>query len=186
MGPMQFESNVRIHHRFRYVAQGALATVGITDTNCVSSQGAICTVAALTVTPWVLSTRIKRVDMWAAPAAQGQSATCSIEWFGFNNSPNIQESDTTLSVGKNAYLSSSPPDTSLASFWQKATGTQLFSLTCPSGTIIDIIYDSIIGDDETSDDINVAGAVVLGEIYYLALDHNNGDMLKPVSLTTTL
>jgi hypothetical protein len=182
-GPQQFESNVRFHHRFRYIAQGAVSE-NITDTQCVSTMGGVCTVNNTLITCWTQSFKVKRIEIWSAPASQGSTATCSVEWFGFGNSPNIEESDTSLSVSKNAYINSAPPPTSLAAFWQKATGTNLFKLTCPIGSIIDIVFDAILSDDEAVTTASVAAGIV-GTIYYLYLDNGGSDLIKPVSLVTT-
>jgi len=134
---------------------------------------------------WTQSFKIKRIEIWSAPASQGSNATCSVEWFGFGNSPNIEESDTTLSVTKNAYISCSPPKTSLAAFWQKATGTALFKLVCPVGSIIDLIVDTILTDDEAVTSASVVTGV-LGTVYYLYLDNVTGTLsLQPVSLVST-
>jgi hypothetical protein len=183
-GPMMFESNVRFHHRFRYTASTACVQEPITDTNCINTQGGICTVTNTELVPWVQSFKIKRIEVWASPASQGTNATVAVEWFGYGNSPNIEESNTTLSVSKNAYISCKPPQNSLAHFWQKNTGTQLFLITCPAHSIVDIVFDSIMNDDETNA-LVVIGTGVLGNTYYLALDHLTNNFLIPVSLVTT-
>jgi len=181
MGPQQFESNVRTQHKFRFIALGDVTGVGITDTNLVEIVGNIAT-STTELTCFNQSSKIKKIEVWSAPSTQGSNSTVSVEWFGFQNSPNVEHSDTTLSVTKNAYINSSPPPSSLAKFWQKATGNQVFVLTCPENSIVDITLQCILTDDESNTSIEVTGPATVGNTYYAYLDQNNGSMLKPVSL----
>lgn len=182
--PVQFESNIRTHHRYRFVATAG-ATVSITDTALLGAAGTMCTTVNAFVQSFFQSVRIKRVDVWSAPSAQGANSTCSVEWFGFGNSPNIENSDTSLSVAKNAHVSCKPPANSLAAFWQKATGTNLFTLTFGTNAIVDVILDLIQSDEETVPTAIVVATGVVGHVYYLALDNATGHNLVPVSLNTT-
>jgi hypothetical protein len=184
--PPQFESNVKSHHRFRFVASAAESSFAITDTAVLGAMGSMGTATNSAVTVLFRSFKIKRLEMWSAPPSQGSSATCSVEWFGFGNSPSVEHSDTTLSVAKNAHISVKPPSQSLASFWQKSTSTNLFVLNFTAGTIIDIIVDLILNDDEAAAQTVAVTTAVVGTIYYLALDQALGShILVPVSLTTT-
>lgn len=185
--PPQFESNVRSRHKYRFTMTAAASTT-FTDSSFNNCLGGVCTVVNTTVTSFVQSFIIKRIDLWAAPAAQGNNATCSVEWFGFGNSPNIEHSDTTLSVARNAHVSSVPPAQSLAAFWQKPTGTNLCIISGGAGTIVDVTLDLMLTDDEqTAVNRQVAVATgVLGTVYYLALDQVLGTHnFVPVSMVTT-
>jgi hypothetical protein len=182
--PQQLSSNVRIKHRFRFIATSAVNTT-FTDTQILGCTGGICTVTNSTVTLWTQSFKIRRLEVWSAPSAQGQGSTCSVEWFGAANSPNIEYSDTTLSVSKNAHICTSPPDRSLASFWQKSTSTALFTIVAPASSIIDIALDFILGDDDTTPYSASVTTGVLGQEYYLHLDGPSIHNCVPVSLTTT-
>jgi hypothetical protein len=124
--------------------------------------------------------------MWCPVSAVGSTATCSVNWFSSNQSPNIEHSDTSVSSAFPAHLKSTPPPMSLASFWASViSGANLFTLVCPTGTIIDLVVDAILKDDEASSDtINVATAVI-GTMYYLSLDGPASNLLVPVSLVTT-
>jgi hypothetical protein len=184
--PPQFESNVRSHHRFRFVASAAESNFAITDTSVLGAMGSMGTATNSAVTVLFRSFKIKRLEMWSAPPSQGTSATCSVEWFGFGNSPSVEHSDTTLSTAKNAHISAKPPSQSLAAFWQKSTSTNLFVLNFTAGTIIDLIVDLILNDDEAAAQTVAVATAVVGTVYYLALDQALGShILVPVSLTTT-
>jgi hypothetical protein len=184
--PPQMESNLKLTHKFRFQASAAEANFAITDSSVIGALGGICTVTNSTVTNFAQSFRIKSLEMWAPPASQGAAATVSVEWFGFGNSPNIEHSDTTLSVSRNAHIKSAPPSSSLASFWQKGTSTNLFILNFGTNTIIDLIVEIMMADQETALETTSVSAGVLGHIYYLALDQELGShILVPVSLNTT-
>lgn len=183
-GPTQFSSNVRLTHKYRFIATAG-ATVSITDTGLLAAAGTMCTTTNAFVQSFFQSVKIKSVKIWSAPSAQGSNTTCSVEWFGFGNSPNLEFSDTTLSVMKNAFVSCVPPVNSLASFWQKATGTNLFTLVFGANAIIEIDLELILSDEETVPTAIVVATGVVGHIYYLALDNATGHNLVPVSLNTT-
>lgn len=184
--PPQFESNLKMNHKFRFMASSSETNFSITDSSIIGALGGICTVANSTVTNFAQSFKIRKIEMWAAPSAQGNASTVSVEWFGFGNSPNIEHSDTTLSVAKNARVFSVPPPSSLASFWQKSTSTTLFLLSFPANSIIDITFDIMMADQETALETSAVTTATLGHIYYLALDQEAGShILVPVSLNTT-
>jgi hypothetical protein len=182
--PPMFSSNIRVSHKYRFEATGAV-TSSITDSQVLASLGGICALNTNNVTSWATSFRIKKISIWAAPPSQGAASTCSVEWFGFGNSPAIEHSDTTLSVARNAVVHSQPPPQSLCSFWQKATGTALFKLTCPTNSVVDLTVDYILSDDEVTQSTATATVNVLGMVYYLPLDGIATHLLIPVSLVST-
>jgi len=182
--PQQHSSNVRLRHKFRFSVPSTGFTGGISDTQVLHSTGGIATVANTTITNWVQSFKIRKLEIWSAPSTQGAASTVSVEWFGFGNSPNVEVSDTTLSVSRNAHIVTTPPRQSLCAFWQKATGTGLFSLVLPAGSILDMDLDLILQDNDALYTVPVTTAT-LGNVYYLALDHQTSDLIVPVSLHTT-
>jgi hypothetical protein len=79
----------------------------------------------------------------------------------------------------------------LASFWVNNSGTNsdLFTLTAPTGSIIDITLDMIYKDDPTLGPVIVVATATLGQVYFLALDcvtNTGAPKYPPVSLTTTV
>jgi len=182
--PPQHSSNVRLKHKFRFSVPATGFSGGISDSQVLHATGGIATVTNTTLTNWVQSFRVKKIEIWSAPPSQGSASTASVEWFGFGNSPSIEVSDTTLSTATNAHVVSKPPPNSLCAFWQKATGTGLFSLVLPAGSIMDMTLDLILQDNDALYTVPVTTAV-LGNVYYLALDHQTSDLIIPVSLHTT-
>jgi hypothetical protein len=183
--PQQHSSNLRFRHKFRFSVPATGYTGGISDTQVLHSTGGITTVTNSTLTNWVQSFKIRKIEIWSAPSTQGAASTVSVEWFGFGNSPSLEVSDTTLSVSRNAHIVAIPPESSLCAFWQKATGTGLFSLVLPAGSVFDMELDLILSDNDALYTVPVTTAV-LGNVYYLALDHQVSDLIVPVSLHTTI
>lgn len=181
--PMQIKSNVEFRHRYRFVSTSGTATA-VTPTSLLAAAGStgLTVVAVATLCS---SVKVNRIEILTPPASQGANATCSVEWTGFNNSPDREFSDTTISVATPARVSCSPPPQSLASFWQVPGNTTLFTVVAPTGSIIDVILSLILADGSNNAAVSVATAVV-GNIYYLSLDPNATHRYTPVSLTTTI
>jgi hypothetical protein len=145
----------------------------------------MCTVALTTCTSFFGSVKVNRISIWAPPASQGASATVSVNWYGYANSPNREVSDTTISTSKPAHVVSTPPTGSLASFWQTVGTNTIFSIVAPTGAIIDITLSLILSDDENTLPATTTAGGTLGVNYYLSLDPNVTHRFTPVSLTTT-
>jgi hypothetical protein len=184
MGPSQFRSNIELSHKYRFVSTNGTATA-ITGTSLLCASGGVVTVLNTTFKSMFASVKIKRITMWAPPASQGSAVTCSVEWIGQANSPNREISDTTVSVARNAYVSSSPPPQSLASFWQNTSSGNLCTITAPTNTIIDVEVSLILNDDDVAAATSVVASGTLGGYYFLSLDPNATHYYTPVSLVTT-
>jgi hypothetical protein len=158
----------------------------VTPTSLLGAAGGIVAVANTTLTTIHSSVKVNQIDIWTPPASQGASATCSVNWVGYNNSPDREYSDTSVSVATPAHVTCSPPQQSLASFWQAASATNLFVVTAPTGSIIDVHLSLIFADgaDQAGTGISIATGV-LGSNLYLSLDPNATHRYTPVSLTTT-
>lgn len=179
-------SNVILNHKFRYQSNAAFSG-GITVAKMLSALGVCCTVTNTTAALLFRSFKIASIELWSPPASQGAGATCSVEWLGTTNSPSREYADTTLSVSKNAHVKCSPPKNSLSSFWQNGQSTTvLFSLNVPINTVIDLVVTYIENDDDAAVGTVAIATGVLGNTYYLALDHTTSDILVPVRLTTTV
>jgi len=181
----QIRSNIMVHHRFRFQASAAIDE----DIGSVAILGALGTIATATnskVTPINETFRIKRIEVWAPPSSVNGGATCSINWIGSTAyAPNLEVSETSVSTTFPAHLVATPPLDSLAAFWQSASGgSTLFHLVAPIGSIVDLVVDFLVGDDEDVFTITVATAI-LNNTYFLAFDGPTNNKLVPVSLQTT-
>jgi hypothetical protein len=185
-GPAQIMSNITFGHKYRFRSTSGSVTA-ITPTSLLCAAGTIGTVTNTTVTSFFSSVRVTRVQIWAPVASQGAVATCSVLWAG-SVSPFFQDreiSDTSVSVTKPAFIDATPPRKSLAAFWQTASTAVLFSLTAPTGAIIDVTVALTLSDDDTSSATSTVATAVVGTVYYLSLDPNATHLYIPVSLTTT-
>jgi len=183
--PPQIKTNIVLKHRYRFRTTAAFSG-GISPAKIFGSLGTIGTVANTTVSILFKSFRLRKLEIWSPPPSQGATVTNSVEWLGTANSPSIEVSDTSVSVSRPAHIMTMPPRSSLAGFWQLNTGSTLFNLNAPIGSIIDLSCDMIVDDSGAAVDTIAAATVVLGKIYYLALDHGTSDLIVPVSLTTTV
>jgi len=182
--PPQIRSNIQFSHKYRFVSTSATSTA-ITPTSILGAAGTVGITVNTNVVVICSSFKIRSLAMWTPPASQGASATCSVDWVGSANAPNVEFSDTTVSVATPAHVQCAPPAMSLAAFWQVAGAGTLFSLVAPVGTIIDLDLDLILTDDDVSATVIGVAAAALGVQYYLSLDPNATHRYTPVSLTTT-
>jgi len=176
-------SNVELRHLFRFTSTSGTAT-DITPNSLLGACGVIGTVTNTTARCIFQSVKVNKVTIVTPPAAQGGAATCAIQWLGIGNSPSRELSDTTVSVANPARVSSAPPTQSLAAFLQVSSTTTLFTLTAPTGSIIDVHVTAIMGDTTLGPNLTPA-TVVVGTQYYLTLDPSATARYLPVSLTTT-
>jgi len=184
MAPPQIRANIQLNHLYRFTSTNATATA-ITGTSILCAAGSVGTLLNTQVNSFVGSFKIRSIGMWTPPPSQGSAATCSVDWSGFNNSPNVEISDTSNSVARPAHLMTSPPTASLASFWQLSGSTNLAILTAPVGTIIDVRLDLVLYDSDITQATSTVTTAALGTVYYLSLDPNATHHYVPVSLTTT-
>lgn len=185
----QMRSNILYHHTFRFTSTNAAATA-ITSKGLLFAAGAVGTVLNTTVSSFHSSVKLHNIKVWTPPPSQGATATCSVEFYmgGSSSFSNTREySDTSVSTAVPAFLNCSPPRDSLASFWNlpAAADSQLFILTAPVGSVIDVSLSMVINDDEGTTQTRAVSTALLGSVYFLSLDNSTGHIYPPVSLTTT-
>jgi len=181
--PPQLNSNIQYSHRFRFLS-GTGNSTSITIQRLISMCGVIATTTT-TGSAWVGSLRVREVEIWSPPSAQGQAVTCSLEWVAGLGSAGTQEvSDTSMSVARPAHIRTRPPRNSLASFWNNGgNNPQMFVLVAPTGSIVDVTVDLVMFDDEiTAPTVVTLTAATVGNVYYMPLDGHGGSFV-PVSLT---
>jgi hypothetical protein len=170
---------------YRYLSNAAISAVSMNSYNLMYA----CGVSASSTTagyPIANCVRLRRIQVWAPPASQGAGVTVSVLFPSTNQSPSKEFSDTSVSVMKPAYVSCSVPPSSTAGFWQNSTSNNdMWYLTCPSGTIVDIDVEIVLVDGQN----NMASCVLVGAatggVYYTCLDNstNASGKLKPISLS---
>jgi hypothetical protein len=181
--PPQIKSNIIFGHRYRFTSTGA-ASIPITVA-LLRGVGGVVATSATTGTPIAFSVKVRSVEIWTPPASQGASATCSLEWSSgstLDSTSTVEISDTTMSTAEPAHLRTSPPKTSLASFWQHIGADQLFVITAPAGSVVDVSVQFIQNDNEASPTVVTLAGATTGNMYYMPLD-GHGGVMAPVSLT---
>lgn len=188
MKPPQFNSNIRVSHSYRFIADTTgVSNKVITSALIMGAAGSICTVANTTVNSMFTCFKIKDVKIWSPVSQQGANTTCSVEWIGTAQAPSIEISDSSSSVSQPATVSCKPPRNSNAAFWQNPNigSNNLFNITAPAGSIVDLGLDLIMCDEVAASYPTTVAAGVLGHPYYLALDGTVGNHLPPASLSST-
>ncbi len=182
--PPPLSANVVVRHKFRFVSTTGAST-NITDRNLNQMFGLVCTVANTTLKGLVNAVKLHRVQVWAPPASQGGSVTCSVLWASGSFAPDVEVSDTSNSVASPAYISTVPPAGSSASFWMGETASNtMFTLLAPSGSVIDVEATGVLADTQAALTSYTVAAGTLGALYYPPLDGVT-DLYTPVSLGTT-
>ncbi len=172
--PVVFTPQLIQNKRFRFVCSGSAAAEVPIYVGCLrallfghASGTSITTNAGL-----IQAIRIKKVEMWAV-ATGGPTAftTCSLIWKGLN-SPITEYSATGDNV-RPAYLSCVPPPLSEPSWWHdqaSAQGTELFELSCPIGTVVDVVLDYVLHDGANASTITTVSGVTAVGIFAANLD----------------
>lgn len=127
--------------------------------------------------------------MWTNPTALGSApAQLSIEW-NSTNAPSTIISDVTMGV-RPAYVTSRPPKLSSSEWWSLTASNgseELFEITVPVDTIIDVLVDIRFVDnqEDSANGDNPTGATP-GVMYYNYLDGLTSGKLTPVGGVTIL
>jgi len=184
VGPSQFHSNILVRHKYRFVSTSGTATQ-ITALSLCGAGGSIGTTVTQVVA-FAGTVKVNSVEIWTPVAAQGSSATCSVEWLGLANT-SIEVSDTSVSTAVPAHVFTRPPPNSPSSFWMLNNAGNVFNITAPAGSIIDVSLSFIIYDNEANIALPsiVVGTAVVTTVYFLSLDPPATHRFTPVSLTTT-
>jgi len=130
--------------------------------------------------------RLKKVEIWTNPVALGAApTTCAIEWLG-ENSPSVFISDTSMGVLP-AHISAKPPPSSSNRWWSMSGQLEtddLFALTFPANTIIDVTVEARLVEQEAPTAGPVPTGAIFGQIYGCTLDGNGvTGVLLPVGYT---
>jgi len=182
----QYPSQPVLSRTMRYQCTAAQSAVTYAPTRLLASLGTVCRTANTDCTVIYEACKVKRIRLWAATSASGTAATISVNFGNYAFNVNTEYIDTTISVSEMAHLDVRPPKGTLASFWHTYASTDvLFTITCPSGTIMDIDYDMVQSDNDPSVR-NMAlssGAATLGLIYYINLSASS-TAFSPMQLIT--
>lgn len=134
--------------------------------------------------PMCKSLRVKRITIHTPPASTGNYSSCGVRWIGVYGE-HVLVSDTSINISRPAFITSTPPANSLASFWRTTSDSDGFmALSVPQNSIIDLEVEWIIFDGANNVTSFLASAPLpLYSIVYGYLDGLN-QTLAPIGLAT--
>lgn len=152
--------------RLRFTVTMAAAATGFTYENLLDT---ILVATAATVGYDLFDiVRVRSVEVWSQ-AALGTPSTVTVVYTTATGDRSIH-TDTSLGV-KPAYVLAVPDKSSLASFWsQSAGGNPVFTVTCPAGSIVDVLLDLRTTGTAPVPAANALVGATVGEVYYRGLD----------------
>jgi len=172
--PPQFVATVRFPHRARFQCATGVTTLNITRAILLNLLFVAKT--SSTATRLLSGIRLKSISLWAVQTGQSASeqlvaCTTSVEWTS-TNGPSTIVSDSSMSVLP-AYVQTSPPRNSLASFWSLTGNNEtdvLAILSLVDRSVIDITFESVIQNGETPTALSPTTAMTAGSVYMSYLD----------------
>lgn len=173
--PPQFNSTIMINRKARF-QYGNTASGTLSLTRAMLLNHLVVANSATSVVRILSGFRLKSITLWAVQNSTSASfqflpETVSVEWTS-NYGPSVIVSDTSMSV-QPAYVQTSPPSNSLASFWSLTGSNESEVIALISGVygmIIDITYDCILQNGETPVAITQTTASVNATVYMSYLD----------------
>lgn len=151
--------------RLRFTIQIAASNVNITAENILDT----ILVAATASQGYELFDifRVRSIECWGQ-AALGTPSTITLQ---YNTATGDQSVHTDTSLGvKPAYVKAVPSIQSLASFWTVNGGGNIFNITAPAGSIVDLSCDFRTTALAPNAAQNALVGATVGEIYYRGLD----------------
>jgi hypothetical protein len=189
--PPKIATNKRIQHRYRYVASAQVTGVNVRVGSILQAIGVMNGASSTGNYCLTKNFRLKIVEVWAPGqfTASAQPSAVVVEWIGNAYTSLVEKSDISVNSAFPAHVCTSPPPKSDASFWQNdvTLSTVLFQLTCPQGSVLDILVEYIENDSQLAGlAFSSTATGVAGTIYYPYLDRytNTTPILLPVGLAT--
>lgn len=185
--PPQFNAAIQFKHRFRFQSVSNNTTT-ITTQNLMSLLVMQSSSTDTNLYSLYSAFRLRKIYVWSA------SGDVSVEFIA-TDSANIGArpaviSDLSLGTTYLSKICAIPPRTSAAATWQNVTSTNTtttgaqFQLTAPSGSIIDVIMDIVLQNNDPTFSVQLAAvppAQVAGTVYQNYLDGLTTAAYPPVS-----
>jgi len=158
-------------HTFQYTALSALSGVEITRADILN----LISVAATATSAYSIigAARIKKIRIWSPIISAFTPQEVQIEWNGGLYAPSAIHSATSEGLFP-AKLETTPPHLSSPDLWSIVAGGNggetLFSVTCPTGSVIQLSLALRLMDDEAPPTSFVVAGATVGKTYYGYLD----------------
>lgn len=148
-------ANIRHSHTFRFQTTALLGEYNVLGSDLCQLQAILLakTGGVGTTSSWAaafVQAQLNYVEMWA-PAGGGVQTEVLLNWFPAAGLLGKDVSDSTVNPMVPAHLRTRPPRLYPAQFPQgAASATQLFAVSCPSDTVIDVNVSFVWSDGHTT------------------------------------
>lgn len=183
--PLQTGTIVRQTYRFR---TGATPSRTITWVELILACGVVAQASGTGVTTSAIAraVRLRRIRAWAAAPIDATAAPSIVNLasvsvdFDVTGTQQYQSAlqftDSTMSNAKLAFIDVVPPEGSDAALWHNVSGagSEAFTLTTSESAFVDLHLEWVLGDATIALNYTSFAAVVVGQVYYPALDSASG------------
>ena len=162
-----FTPTIRCRKRFRFNCLHTCSKLDVTDTDLLYLLGVAYTTN--NVSPIFGSCRFRKIEIWSVNNNAPNAVSMGIEYKG--NNPNygnnsVVHSSSSLNTMQYCYVRSKPPRESYANAWLTNSGYNLFQITCPVGSIVDVdIEFTLIDDTPSFSDPSTPAGLTVGDMY---------------------
>jgi hypothetical protein len=178
--------------KFRFQASTAVSNITISTADLMNLL--VMANTTTTTTSLISAFRLRKVSLWAPPAADLVPVTASVEYAnilvnsGFGQKRFIH-SDTSVGSTRVAAVTAVPPLGTPAASWQNVTSATAttngadFILNGPINMIVDVDIDMVLQNGETPFTGTPITGGVVGTIYLNSLDGGAAGILEPLNYT---
>jgi hypothetical protein len=174
---------------FRFQSPSTSTSVPVSALAMAGVCGAVCSVTNSTVNPIASAVKLKKITVWPTPiVASGTVVPTDVVWAAGLDYNKDEVKDGTLPLGLTCTkgLVFTPPRKSLAASWlSDAVAQNIFAISCPAGSIIDVSLDFVMSNGFTQFGSLTVASGVLGVLYYLGLDGPTTNHFTVVGRPTT-
>jgi len=137
----------------------------------------------------LVGAKILSVKIWAANSMSTPNSYIAVEWASTNSSVgsnSVTHSDIALGMTNIAHVSSTPPKGSYGEMWLTNVDYEVFNVTCPAGSILDVTYQgSYITDEPAASVQRGVLSAIPGTYYVSSLDCDNATpVIIPIGVNT--
>jgi hypothetical protein len=156
---------------FQFTSIAGLSAVPITRIDLLNLM--MTALTATTAVSTIGAIKIKKIRVWSPIISSFVPQTVEIEWNGGLYAPSAIHSAVSEGLSPSK-LETSPPLGSSPSLWSiigaTNSGETMFTVTCPSGSVLQLSVALRLMDDEAAGNIITCAGASIGKVYYGFLD----------------